>query len=63
MTVITVELGDLDLDAIAASFQAHIIREIADPDIGAASLISLARTWWIAVAGDNHSEEFEPEDA
>jgi hypothetical protein len=52
MTISRVELADLDLDAIAASFQAHIIREITDPRIRAQSLMALARSWWLAVAGD-----------
>jgi hypothetical protein len=56
MATPTVKLGELDIDAIAASFQAHIIRGTADPDARARSLMALARTWWIAVAGGEKSQ-------
>lgn len=46
-----VKLGSLDLDAIATSFQDHIIREVGDPEKRATSLMSLASSWWQAAAG------------
>lgn len=46
-----VELLSLDMDAIAASFQEHITREVGDPRQRAASLMALAASWWLATAG------------
>jgi len=60
MPLATVRLNSLDIDAIAASFQAHIMHETADPARRAASLVELATTWWVAVAELDTVTDLEP---